>query len=117
MPNPVVHWEIHTREAKKTQEFLAKLFDWHVDSNNPMDYGFIDTHAEGGINGGISPSEDPNKTIIYVEVDDLQAYLDRAESLGGKTTMPITEIPNVVTFAHFTDPAGDLIGLVKSDGD
>ena len=61
MPNPVVHWEIHTKEAEKCQEFLAKLFEWHIDKNNPMDYGFVDTHAEGGINGGISPTEGPNQ--------------------------------------------------------
>ena len=115
MPNPVVHWEVHTKEAKKCREFLANVFDRHVDSSNPMDYGFIDTHA-GGINGGISPSEEPNKTLVYVEVDDLQGYLDKNESLGGETVVPITEIPNVVTFAHFTDPVGNLMGLVKSDG-
>ena len=54
--------------------------------------------------------------MVYVEVDDLQAYLDKIESLGGKTVVPITEIPNVVMFAHFTDPVGNLMGLVKSDG-
>ena len=53
--------------------------------------------------------------MIYVEVDDLQAYLDKAEGLGGKTTMPITEVPGVVTLVHFTDTTGNTIGLVKSE--
>ena len=53
MPNPVVHFEIQARDPKKVQEFYQKLFDWHIDDNNPMDYGMVDTHAEGGINGGI----------------------------------------------------------------
>lgn len=116
MPNPVVHWEIAGKDGKKIQSFYADLFDWHVDANNPMDYGMVDTHSEGGINGGISKEDDGNKGVtIYVEVDDLQAYLDKAEKLGGKTVLPPTEIPGVVTLAKFTDPEGNVTGLVKSE--
>ena len=79
-----------------------------------MNYGMVDTHAEGGINGGIGPTGGgPNQVTFYVQVDDLQAYLDKAESLGGKTVMPPTEIPNVVTMALLSDPEGNVIGMVK----
>ena len=116
MPNPVVHWEITAKNAPKLHKFYADLFDWHIDSNNPMEYGMVDTHAEGGINGGIPREEEGNKRItIYVEVDDLQAYLDKAEKLGGKTVMPPTEIPDMVTLAMFTDPEGNITGMVKSE--
>ena len=114
MPNPVVHWEIQTSNAAKCQSFFADLFGWHVDFNNPMAYGFVDTHDQG-INGGIAPADGPNRVTFYVEVDDLQAYLEKAETLGGKTLVPVTEIPNVVTFAMLTDPEGNVVGLVKSD--
>ena len=117
MPNPIVHWELNADDAKKAQEFYGKLFDWHVDANNPMDYGMVDTHTEHGINGGIHHSADaPKGVTIYVEVEDLQAYLDKAESLGGKTVMPIVVIPNMVTMAQFSDPQGNVFGLVKSEG-
>ena len=49
-------------------------------------------------------------------VEDLQATLDKAESLGGKTTMPIMEIPGMVTLAQFSDPDGNVIGIVQSAG-
>jgi len=52
MPNPVVHWEIQSKNATNTQKFLADLFGWHIDANNPMKYGIVDTHDKG-INGGI----------------------------------------------------------------
>lgn len=114
MPNPVVHWEIQSTQAKRLQEFYAKLFDWHVDTNNPMNYGLVDTHAEKGINGGIGGTNGgPNLVTFYVEVDDLQAFLTKAEKLGGKTLMPPTEIPNQVTFALFSDPEGNVVGLTK----
>ena len=113
MPNPVVHFEIQTQEPEKVQKFFADLFDWHVDADNPISYGIVDTHA-GGINGGIGPAQGANQVTFYVEVDDLQAYLDKAESLGGKTLMPPTVIPGMVTLAMFADPQGNTVGMVKS---
>ena len=116
MPNPVVHWEITGKDGPKLQKFYADLFGWHVDANNPMNYGMVDTHSEHGINGGIAPEQEATTRVtVYVEVDDLQAYLDKAESLGGKTIMPPTEIPDTVTLAMFTDPEGNVTGLVKSE--
>ncbi len=74
----------------------------------------IDTHAEGGINGDIAPANNgTSRVTFYAQVDDLQAYLDKAEGLGGKTVLPPMEIPDTVTLAMFTDPEGNLIGLIK----
>ncbi len=114
MGHPVVHWEIGAKDAKKLQDFYAGLFDWKIDANNPMNYGMVDTGGEG-INGGIFPTEGgvPSYLTLYVQVDDLQAYLNKAESLGGKTIVPPTPIPGVGSFAMFHDPEGHLIGLLK----
>ena len=66
--------------------------------------------------GGIGPSpEGVNRVTFYVDVDDLQAYLDKAEKLGGKTIMPPTVIPDMITLAMFSDPEGNIIGMVKED--
>lgn len=75
----------------------------------------VHTHAERGINGGIGQAEQANSVTFYVEVGDLQAYLDKAVRLGGRVVVPVTEIPNMVTFALFSDPDGNVIGLVKSE--
>ena len=115
MPNPVIHWEILAKDAKKLHDFYGNLFDWKVDANNPMEYGLVDTGTERGINGGIPLDDSTQKVRIFVEVNDLQAYLDKAERLGGTTVMPPTEIPNMVTMAMFTDPEGNVTGLVKSE--
>lgn len=113
MPNPVVHFEIQSNMAEKLQPFYTDLFGWHIDANNPMNYGMVDTHAEG-INGGIGPTgSGRNQVTFYVQVDDLQASLDKAESFGGKTIMPPTEIPDAVTSALFADPEGNVIGMIK----
>ena len=114
MPNPVVHWEIATKEADKLRDFYTRLFQWKIDTNNPMNYGVVETGGEGGISGGIFQIEEGTPFVtFYVQVDDLQAYLDKAESLGAKTVLPPTEIPDAVTLAVFTDPTGNRIGMLK----
>ncbi len=112
---PVVHWEIMGKDAQKLQDFYGKLFDWNVDANNPMNYGMVNTGGEGGINGGIqaAPEGMSNCVTFYVLVDDLQAYLDKAGTLGGKTVVPPTPIPNIGSFAMFLDPDNNCIGLFK----
>lgn len=113
MPNPVIHWEITGKDAPKLQQFYADLFGWNVDSNNPMNYGLVDTQTEDGINEGIAQEqESATRVTVYVQVDDLQAYRDKAESLGGKTILPPTVIPDTVTLAMFTDPEGNIMGTV-----
>lgn len=113
MPNPVIHWEITGKDAPKLQQFYADLFGWSVNADNPMNYGLVDTQTEEGINGGIAGEQEAaTRVTIYVQVDDLQAFLDKAESLGGKTIMPPTVIPDTVTLAMFTDPEGNIMRMV-----
>ena len=50
---------------------------------------------------------------FYVAVPDLAVCLKKVESMGGKTLVPPTEIPNMVTFAMFQDPEGNAVGIVK----
>ena len=48
-------------------------------------------------------------------VDDLQAYFDKAVSLGGSALMPPMEIPGGFgSMAIFYDIAGNRISLFKS---
>ncbi len=115
MGSPVVHFEINGKDGKKLQEFYGKLFDWKIDASNPMNYGLVDTQSGQGIGGGIGQTDGPNQVTFYVEVPDPQAALSRVEGMGGKTVMPVTEIPGMVTFALFADPEGNVVGLVKSE--
>lgn len=115
MGNAVVHFEIGGPEDKPLIEFYRELFGWNVQQVPGVNYSNVDTQGGGGVNGGLGKSStgEPWATF-YVEADDLQAVLDRAESLGAKTVLPVTEIPGTVTFAMFDDPDGLLVGLVKS---
>jgi predicted enzyme related to lactoylglutathione lyase len=114
MGNSVVHFQVTGKDGAKLRDFYGKVFGWQFNVMPEMDYGLVDNGGRG-INGGIGSGPSDGSAMFYVEVDDPQATLDRAEKLGGKTTMPVNEIPNVVTLAHFTDPEGNTIGIVKND--
>jgi hypothetical protein len=58
----------------------------------------------------------PNGVTIYIATDDINGHLKKIEKAGGKMIVPRTEIPNVVTFAQFMDPFGNVVGLVEDSG-
>ena len=116
VPNPIVHFEISGPDGPALQSFYRELFGWKIDTDNEWQYGMVDTGSEGGVNGGIAGDPDGGKRVsIYAGVDDPQVYLDKAESLGAKVVMPVTDMGEVV-IAMFADPAGNITGLAKNGG-
>ncbi len=114
MGQPVIHWEVTGKNGAELQEFYARLFDWQINADNAYQYGLVNTQSDQGINGGIATANEPHSGVtIYVQVADLQATLDKVESLEGKTLMPPMEIPGAVTMALFSDPDGNVTGLIK----
>ncbi len=114
MAHPVVHFEIGCRDVAKTQQFFGELFGWHMQGSGPA--ATIDTGSKEGVQGHMTAlgHEPQHYTIFYVEVDDVQAYLDKAAALGGKTIVPPVKIP-MGTFAWFADIDGNTIGLLKKN--
>ena len=111
MSRSVVHFEINGPDGPALQKFYREQFGWQIQDMPEMRYATV-APGEGGIGGGIGQEEPAVR--IYIEVDDLEAALTGIEANGGSTVMAPMEIPDIVTFALFRDPAGNTIGLVKS---
>ena len=116
MGQPVAFFEIVSTDAPRAQQFYAELFGWQVAADPEMGgYALVDTGAgEDAIGGGIGPAESPAEAgvKIYMRVDDLDGYLDRAEKLGGQRLVPPTDLPaDYGRIAVFTDPDGNAVGL------
>ncbi len=113
MAHPVVHWEIAAKDAAKLNSFYHDLFGWQIDSAMPG-YGLV-AGDPPGIGGGIMQTEGdmPPYVAIYVSVEDLDAMLAQAQSLGGTPVVQPREIPGGGMFAMFADPEGHMIGLFK----
>jgi predicted enzyme related to lactoylglutathione lyase len=110
--NPLVHWELFANHAPTLGAFYAELFGWALHPLPDIGHVLIDTGAGAGINGGILTVADGwRQPMFYVRVDDLRSALDRVEQAGGATTLP--PITEVVSFAQFSDPDGNIVGLVK----
>jgi uncharacterized protein len=121
MGQAVVHFEVMGNDPRKLWSFYSDLFDWKINSDNPMNYGIVDregnTNADGtGIGGGVGgmPEGRPGHVTFYVEVPDVEAALGKAESLGGKRLMGPEKVSEGIEIGLFDDPEGHLIGVIKS---
>jgi predicted enzyme related to lactoylglutathione lyase len=110
--NPVVHWELFAADAPALARFYAALFGWAPQPLPDIGYVLIDTCAGAGISGGIATVPDRScQPMFYISADDLEATLDRVHQAGGTTAVPPRN--EVVTFAQFADPEGNIVGLLK----
>jgi predicted enzyme related to lactoylglutathione lyase len=123
MGKPVVHFEIIAKDVGRVRAYYSGLFGWEIDANNPMNYGTIpregNTNADGvGIGGGIgeSPEGYDGHVTFYVEVEDMEATLQKAESLGGTRRFGPDQVPGMnFSIGQFTDPEGRPIGLIANN--
>ena len=117
MGKPVAFFEIISPNAERARKFYAELFGWKIESDPVMEgYSLIDTQAgEGAIGGGIGEPGDPAEgpsVKIYMRVEDLDAFLERAEQLGG-TRVSAADRParGLRPDRGPRDPDGNQVGL------
>jgi predicted enzyme related to lactoylglutathione lyase len=111
MANGVTWFEVAGKDREALKGFYSQLFDWKLSDMEEMPYTGVEA-SDGGIPGGIgqAPEGHPGHVIFYVSVEDIDAALERIESLGGKRGMGPMEIP-AGQIAHFSDPEGHVVGL------
>ena len=111
----IVHIEIPAADIKSGGKFYADLFGWKLEEFPEMDYvTFEPGEGPGGGFNKLSDDVKPGDVMVYVSTDDIEATLTKIESLGGKTVVPKTEIPQTGWFAWFTDPTGNTMALYTS---
>ena len=119
MHNPVVHFEMLSKDPAKLSAFYEKIFGWHVQDMPELNYRIVDTGAQAGINGGImkpdQPEPWPGKTTFYTDVEDLAEYRKKVVEAGGKILIEEQEVPGMGTLSLFTDPDGRMMGLWRHE--
>jgi uncharacterized protein len=114
MPHPIAWFEVMGKDFNGLKKFYGDMFDWPL--QDAMEgYAIAAPEGQEGLQGGVGadPSGGDGHVTFYVDVDDVQAALDKAESLGGKAVMPPMEPMGGTTIALFADPEGHVVGLVK----
>ena len=115
MGNPVVQWQIVAKDPDAVARFYSALFGWTVQTDNALGYRVIETGNGRGINGGVwpSPPHGHNLVQLFVEVEDIDAALIKATSLGASIIVPKSELPDGDALAIVLDPAGLSFGIYR----
>ena len=110
--------ELYTTDPNKAADFYMGLFGWTKDARH-MDYGEYVIFNRGGrqMCGMMQIPKEwgpvPPHWLVYFAVDDCDASVAKATSLGAKAMMPPMDIENVGRFAMLTDPEGAGFAVIK----
>ena len=111
----IVHVEIPATNVEAAGRFYQELFGWKLQHMAEMNYTMWEdgTGAGGGF-PQVSDESPAGQVLIYIDSDDIEADLKKAEKLGGKVVHAKAEIPGTGWFGIFQDPTGNVIGLYTS---
>jgi uncharacterized protein len=124
MGQPVLHFEVIGKDGETLRSYYSEMFGWEFgDPLGPTNYAVVqregNTAPDGaGIGGGVgtAPEGYDGHVTFYVAVDDVEAALAKAESLGGSRMMGPDKIPEAnIEIGLFTDPEGHVVGVVKPE--
>ena len=121
MSGRLVHFEIPFDDGERARTFYREAFGWSIMTMPELDYTMVSTgpsSEEGGpsesgyIGGGMLQRTAVQRApVVTVDVDDIDAALERIESLGGTTVVPRQPVGEMGFAAYFTDTEGNLTGL------
>jgi predicted enzyme related to lactoylglutathione lyase len=115
----IVWWEIETPDPEAFQQFHNAMWGWVFEpafatTELNADYWIIkgDGESLGGLQRSQGTESPRAGTRLYVEVADLEAVLERVQSLGGKVERGRTGLGgNDRWFATALDPTGVSFGM------
>ncbi|MBZ0264150.1 VOC family protein [bacterium] len=116
MGAPVVWFEILGKDSEGLRNFYSKILGWEFQTAPNMDYSMISApEGENAIGGGVGSMPEVDKLVtIYAQVKSIDDTLAEVEKNGGRTIVPRTVIPEMVTFAQFMDPQGNIVGIIEA---
>jgi len=115
--HPISWWELASSDAKATVEFMRKVFDWQLATDEQESY-FEQLAGEGGngfFGGGIYQGEQgqPTWLTIYLTVDDVDAKAKEIEAAGGKIIDPPFDVKGLGRLCLFQEPSGQRLAIIK----
>lgn len=127
--NPVVHFEMPYKDAKRVSEFYQKAFGWQMNETGPEMGGYITAwtaetdenrmvKTPGTINGGfydLNMAQASPQPSVVISVPDLQEAIKNVEAAGGKLLGEPTEIPSVGLWVSFEDSEGNRVSLLQAN--
>lgn len=113
--------ELYTRDTAAASQFYTSLFGWSVEKTQSGDGGEYNLFNLGGkpAAGMMEIREQwgpmPPNWSIYLAVADLDASLEKLQSLGGQQVSPAMAVPGVGRFAFICDPQGAYSTIIEPE--
>jgi predicted enzyme related to lactoylglutathione lyase len=110
--------ELMTTDVAAAKSFYTELLGWSITETPVADAPYHIISIGGREIGGIMAI--PPRTAgafpswgAYVTVDDVDAIAQKAQELGARTIVPLTDIPDVGRFYKFQDPQGAVLSVLS----
>ena len=128
MDHTVIHFEISANNVQALKSFYEIVLGWKIfkASMSGVEYWLIQTvptDEKGmlqrpGVNGGLyprTPEWSGVPQINYISVENIDEYITKVTTAGGKIIMPKQQVPTVGSIAVATDPEGNGFGLIQPE--
>ena len=112
----ICYLEIPAIDPVQSAQFYQRVFGWHIRQHDDGSTAFDDTI--GGVSGmwvpGRHPSTDPG-LLVSIMVASAATTIEAIIAAGGKIVQPVNPDEREV-YAHFSDPAGNILGIYQQEG-
>ena len=126
--NPVVHFEMPYKDAKRVVDFYSKAFGWKMNKMGPEMGGYVVAETAetdenrmvktpGTINGGfydLSVSPTSTTPSVVISVDDVKTAMADIKAAGGEILGEPQEIPGIGIWVVFKDPEGNRVSILEA---
>jgi len=112
--DPVVQWQILSKEPGKHANFYSAVFGWTINADNPLGYRMANTESGRGIGGGFWPAPPEANAMVqlFVEVTDMSETINKVTHNGGSILIPPQTLPQGEQMAILRDPMGLTFGVM-----
>lgn len=110
-PNTITWNELLTHDYEGAKRFYADVFGYSYTDIGGGQFDYSTIEVDGATVGGLGalppqlPADVPPHWLCYFQVDDVDATLERAVSLGGSVQRPAEDMP-YGRHAGLADPSG-----------
>jgi uncharacterized protein len=112
----ICYIEVPAIDSARSAQFYQQVFGWQMRQRSDGSIAFDDTVGE--VSGtwvlGRPPSTDPG-LLVYIMVADAATTIEAIIAAGGTIVQPVNLDEHEV-YAHFRDPAGNVLGIYQQAG-
>ncbi|WCN81761.1 VOC family protein [Micromonospora sp. LH3U1] len=111
----ICYLEIPATDIAASAAFYQQVFDWNIRKRSGDETRVSFDDGLGEVSGAWvldrPPSREPG-LLVYLQVDDVDAAVQKVEAAGGVIVQPVGADEGELT-ARFSDPAGNVFGLYQ----